>query len=396
MKLQRSLILFIFITSFFFNKLLAQENANKFVREVIGKTESVSAFKYVFEVYSKSIGVVNMPPPWEGEAYVSQDSFVCHYTSWGGNKCDFYSLLFQDSAWRCFFYPDKKQFKWSSSNKEQFAPNSGFSFYSKLTEKNKPIYYLSDSNCYFISDTVLNGMHCKRVVCSIKTNGIINFTKSVFYMNTADSFLIGFENYAIFDNLDTIYDAIFIKSYEVKKYFDSGVLLKKINAFNDITNDTVLNPPFIPALNKDDTIMSFDVIGLFDSILKTKYTKGKVVLLDFWYMACYGCIKSYPTINKLHKEYKNNKVVEIYSVNPFDLDKKQQLKLRNYVKKYKMESNLVKMENQQFKYFQTNVYPTFYVLVDGVVKAIKIGSYDELYNELKVLIDEGLKQIERD
>jgi thiol-disulfide isomerase/thioredoxin len=110
-------------------------------------------------------------------------------------------------------------------------------------------------------------------------------------------------------------------------------------------------------------------------------------------MACYGCVKSYPTINKLHNQYKDNKKVEIYSVNPFDLGDKQQLKLRNYVKKYQMESNLVKMENQQFKYFQTNVYPTFYVLVDGVVKAIKIGSYDNLYDELKTLIEEGLEYI---
>jgi hypothetical protein len=51
------------------------------------------------------------------------------------------------------------------------------------------------------------------------------------------------------------------------------------------------------------------------------------------------------------------------------------------------------MENQQFKYFQTNVYPTFYVLVNGVVKAIKIGYYDELYEELNTLIENGLKQI---
>jgi hypothetical protein len=58
-----------------------------------------------------------------------------------------------------------------------------------------------------------------------------------------------------------------------------------------------------------------------------------------------------------------------------------------------MEGSLVKMENQQFKYFQTNVYPTFYVLVNGVVKAIKIGSNDELYKELKALIDEGLESI---
>jgi thiol-disulfide isomerase/thioredoxin len=373
--------------------LSAQSVEADFVRLALKKIERTMSFSYNFNVYFKSVGDAEMPKPWQGIAYVSPDTFVCQYTSWGGKACDYYSIRIGDSIIRYFFEPEKKQFEWFKTNKEQFAPNSGFNCYSNLAQMGKPIYYLSDSNCYFLSDTFLNGMHCKRVFCVISTNGVINSTKSVFYINTADSFLVGFEKYAYLGNLDPIYNAVFIKSYEFKKHFDSGVLLKKINSFNDITNDTVLNPPFIPSLSKGDNIMSFDVLGLFDSIPKTKYTNGKVVLLDFWYMACYGCVKSYPTINKLHNQYKNNRKVEIYSVNPFDLDKMQQLKLRSYVQKYKMEGSLVKMENQQFKYFQTNVYPTFYVLVNGVVKAIKIGYYDELYEELNTLIENGLKQI---
>ena len=390
MKLQGSLF---FICLFFAAFAYSQDSDLKLVKLAIQKTEQAKVFSYNFNVYFKSVGDVGMPKPWEGEAFVGPDYFICKYISWGGQNCDFYSIRIGDSAIRYFIYPENKQYKWSNSDKENFAPHSGFNCYSKLTEKNKPIYFLSDSNCYFISDTVLNGMHCKRAVCSIKTSGIINFTKSVFYINILDSFLVGFEKYSYLGNLDTIYNAVFLKSYELNRHFNSVFLLKKINTFNDITNDTVLNPPFVPALNKLDTIISFNVMGLFDTISYTKYTKGKVVLLDFWYMACYGCVKSYPTINKLHDKYKGNKKVEIYSVNPFDLEDKQQLKLRNYVKKYKMESNLVKMGNQQFKYFQTNLYPTFYVLVNGVVKAIKFGSYDELYDELNTLIEEGLENI---
>lgn len=393
MKLQGSLF---FICLFFAAFAYSQDSDLKLVKLAIQKTEQAKVFSYSFNVYFKSVGVADMPKPWMGFAYVSPDTFVCQYTSWAGRACDYYSIRIGDSVIRYFFYPDKKQFDWVKTNKEQFAPHSGFNCYSTLAQMGKPVYYVNGSKFLYSRDTLINGMDCKIIVCNENEGNLKEWSESHFYINKVDSFLVGFENFVAFDGVDTIYTGVFAKNILINNRFDDRLLINKIATYKDVTFDSILNPPFEPASIEGDTIVAFTVSNLFDNKVKLLDTKNKVILLDFWYMSCYGCIKSYPTINKLHKEYKNNKVVEIYSVNPFDLDKKQQLKLRNYVKKYKMESNLVKMENQQFKYFQTNVYPTFYVLVDGVVKAIKIGSYDELYNELKVLIDEGLKQIERD
>lgn len=390
MRLQGSLFLLFFLL---IRIGYAQNKENEFIRSVLQKTARLDVFSYKFTVYFKSIGDVEMPKPWEGVAYIRPEKFVCKYTSWGGRHCDFYSLRIGDSALRYFIYPEKKQFKWSISDKENFAPHSGFNCYSALAEVDKPLYYTKEASFSFLKDSFLNGMNCTVLTSFENKKGLTNWSESRFYINKADSFLVGFESFVAFGGIDTIYKGFFFSDIRVNERFDDKELKSKLATFKDITFDTILNPPFVPAKAKGDQIPSFEASGLFNNSKQVSYTKGKVVLLDFWYMACYGCILSYPIMNRLHEEYAGNKLVEIYSVNAFDLEKKQLPKLRDYVKKYDMKSNLLKMNHEEFASFKTNAYPTFYVIVNGIVKAIKIGSHDDLYMELKTLIDDGLNQL---
>ena len=43
--------------------------------------------------------------------------------------------------------------------------------------------------------------------------------------------------------------------------------------------------------------------------------KGKVVLIDVWYSACYACIRKFPVLQSLHDKYKDDPDVRILSLN---------------------------------------------------------------------------------
>ena len=49
---------------------------------------------------------------------------------------------------------------------------------------------------------------------------------------------------------------------------------------------------------------------MFKDILGNTYTpeniKGKVVVINFWYMSCAPCVEEMPELNKLVNEYENN------------------------------------------------------------------------------------------
>lgn len=75
--------------------------------------------------------------------------------------------------------------------------------------------------------------------------------------------------------------------------------------------------------------------------------KGKVVLLDFWYLSCYPCLKAIPDLIKLQKEFKDDLV--IIGINDVDDQefiteyfKKREV---NYFSTYKTDKNFSKSLN---------------------------------------------------
>lgn len=75
--------------------------------------------------------------------------------------------------------------------------------------------------------------------------------------------------------------------------------------------------------------------------------KRKVVLLDFWYLSCYPCLKAIPDLIKLQKEFKDDLV--IIGINDVDDQefiteyfKKREV---NYFSTYKTDKNFSKSLN---------------------------------------------------
>ena len=81
--------------------------------------------------------------------------------------------------------------------------------------------------------------------------------------------------------------------------------------------------------------------------------KGKVVLLDFWYLSCYPCLKAIPDLIKLQKEFKDDLV--IIGINDVDdqefITEYFKKKEVNYFSTYKTDKNFSKSLN-------INAHPT--------------------------------------
>ena len=69
-----------------------------------------------------------------------------------------------------------------------------------------------------------------------------------------------------------------------------------------------------------------------DSVCLSKI-KSKLVLLDFWFPYCGGCIKIIPDINKLQKDFKN-KGLSVYGI---EFTKSDNYGLKDYIEKFKIE-----------------------------------------------------------
>ena len=69
-----------------------------------------------------------------------------------------------------------------------------------------------------------------------------------------------------------------------------------------------------------------------DSVCLSKIN-SKLVLLDFWFPYCGGCIKIIPDINKIQKDYKNKGLL-VYGI---EYTKPDNIGLKDYIEKFKIE-----------------------------------------------------------
>lgn len=109
--------------------------------------------------------------------------------------------------------------------------------------------------------------------------------------------------------------------------------------------------------------------------------KGKVVVLNFWYIACPPCRAEMPYLNKLVKEYKGKEVVFI----SFCSD--AAAPLRAFLEKEPFDYKIVPDCKPQGIAYNISSFPTNIVIdKNGVIREYKMGAYAGKMN--KMLISE--------
>lgn len=119
--------------------------------------------------------------------------------------------------------------------------------------------------------------------------------------------------------------------------------------------------------------------------------KSKVFLIDFWYMACYGCMLSYPVIDSINNLYKTNSNFNLTSFNLIDTDSRLLKRVINYlVKNHITNNSYFGAKGMSKELFGENGFPLFVVIDDTKIKYVQLGYNENLFQNLKNVIDESL------
>ncbi|HYV93408.1 MAG TPA: TlpA disulfide reductase family protein [Chitinophagales bacterium] len=120
-----------------------------------------------------------------------------------------------------------------------------------------------------------------------------------------------------------------------------------------------------------------------DSISLTQF-KGKTVILDFWYIGCFPCLKTYPVMDSLYKKYENQNIV-ILGMDAYDTSAakiKEFLSKRNIRYPQTMNAKIVASQ------YHVHGYPTMYVIDGkGIIRHSNAGYYEGLRAELDSVIN---------
>jgi len=131
----------------------------------------------------------------------------------------------------------------------------------------------------------------------------------------------------------------------------------------------------------------FDVVTLDGKRHRSIDQAGKVVVLNFWFIACGGCRMQTPSLNKLAKEFKDEDVLFL----GFALDSARKLSL--FLKDHPHEYITIPDSKEIHDLFELNVCPTNIILnKKGLIVYNATGGGQDVGDTLRPIIQTELNR----
>lgn len=121
---------------------------------------------------------------------------------------------------------------------------------------------------------------------------------------------------------------------------------------------------------------------------KKQNFQNKVLLLDFWATWCEPCVRSIPTLIRLHREFADQ-AFQLVSIN--NEGAQQQEQVRAFIRTYQIPFDVYfDLESPSLsEQLRITTLPTFILIgADGALRSIHIGeaSYDDLHKHIEALL----------
>lgn len=127
----------------------------------------------------------------------------------------------------------------------------------------------------------------------------------------------------------------------------------------------------------NDTVPDLTFTTISGKVYNTTELKGKVIVVDFWYIHCAPCIAILPELLKLEQKYRNKNVVFL-SLSMDTADETQRLLDRKSI-------SLDAIPNTQriHELFNVKVYPAMIIIdKNGIVRKQVLGGLTDYLEEL--------------
>lgn len=128
----------------------------------------------------------------------------------------------------------------------------------------------------------------------------------------------------------------------------------------------------------------FSVLDKNNNTIDNDLIKGKIVVMDFWFISCPPCWVKFPELQRMHEKYSSNDQVVFYAVNrPMNNDKPDQLFTSIEKKDYTFP--VVRGSEELMNDFDIDYYPTT-IIIDAEGNIIFKGDMNQVEDELKKLV----------
>jgi peroxiredoxin len=170
-------------------------------------------------------------------------------------------------------------------------------------------------------------------------------------------------------------------------------ILRSLTNVDSLVKDTIYNSRHWQDCVLEKQVPDIRLTTVAGKTVSMKDLRGKIVVLNFWFIECYPCIAELPALNRLVKEYKKKGVL-FFGITYQSL---KSLKT-DFLPNYKFDFEIVHDASDITEQFSAG-YPTTYIIdKNGIVKSVWSGGFtgkeaeSGAYLKAKPVIDELLNK----
>jgi peroxiredoxin len=178
-------------------------------------------------------------------------------------------------------------------------------------------------------------------------------------------------------------------SSKIASRFVLGLLLIICYFVQGFAQDTtvVFNP--LAEAEKEmigQTAPDFELTTLKGKKVKLSALRGKIVVLNFWYLGCAPCVREFPQLNELVAQFKKKKVVFL----AISVSGRTEA-IGVFLKRKPLDYQVIASDFTVAKQYKVMLYPTNLVIdKEGIIRYVKVA-YDEqlvekMQKEIKKLL----------
>lgn len=176
-------------------------------------------------------------------------------------------------------------------------------------------------------------------------------------------------------NLQPVDSTLFQPSEEYK-----SITMKELQ-------EELMGGPTMTSFEKGQPIDNFDLTDMAGNSVKLSDFKGKVLLINFWFINCPPCRMEMPDLNQLKEEYKGEDVAFL----AITFDPKS--RVADFLEKTSFNFQIIPDARKIIETYGIMGFPTSVVLNrEGIVVNSKMGGSMNIKEELKAFIEEAKLQ----
>lgn len=296
-----------------------------------------------------------------------------------------------------FFMSDKKE-KWLKREpvvvlgRSFIRNNIGLNFVPSFIYSTDPFssWIKAAVDITRVADSRSEGKNCYVIKFLFKADEEITKSERYLYIDKQTFLPVSMQGYAEYKGIQQEYQELVIKNLVGLKNKKAAINYRFLPGLEPEPFDMARKKTEVPFLTPGTEMPQWDGKYINSKPFRpADLSDKKLVVLDFWYLACPPCLKAIPELANLQTEY-GAKGLQILGLNSTDTSEKKIAEINKFIPVLQMNYPVVMVSKETEQAFRVSVWPTFYLVENGKIIYAGKGYDENEFKKLRTMIEQRL------